>query len=75
MNDKTKKNLLRMKKSDLVNEVLRLKDENESLWGLLDELKQSEMETWGKANKDVLQDMVDEHVKKLMWLNRMKGEA
>ena len=75
MEDEAREKLLKMKKSELVDEVLRLKDENESLWDIMDELKKSEIEAWGKSNKEVLQDMVNEHIKKLMWMNRMKGEA
>ena len=57
---------------DLIKE---LKDENESLWRMLDELKASEMESWSKNNQGALQGYVDEHIKELKWFNKMKGDA
>ena len=55
--------------------IAQLEDENESVWGMLDEMKESEMETWAKNNENVLQDYVDEHIKELKWFNKMKGDA
>ena len=52
-----------------------LRDENRSLWFMLDELKSSEMESWAKDNDEMLQEYLDEHVKKLKWNNKLLGEA
>jgi|GEM_PF-6657749 hypothetical protein len=57
---------------DLIEEI---KDENESLWRMLDELKESEMESWAKDNEGMLQEHLEDHVKKLKWHNKMKGDA
>jgi hypothetical protein len=55
--------------------IKELKDENESLWLMLDELKSSEMESWAKDNEAMLQEYLEEHIKKLKWGNKTKGEV
>ena len=55
--------------------IKELKDENESLWLMLDELKSSEMESWAKDNEEMLQEYLEEHIKKLKWGNKTKGEV
>jgi hypothetical protein len=52
-----------------------LRDENQSLWLMLDELKSSEMESWAKDNEEMLKEYLDEHIKKLKWSNKLLGEA
>ena len=58
-----------------LKKIEELHDENASLWLMLDELKKSEMEEWGKTNKELLQESLDEQVKSLRWRNRSKGEC
>jgi len=64
---------------DVINQCLeivaQLDEENESVWGMLDEMKESEMESWAKNNENMLQEYLDEHVKTLKWMNKIKGEA
>ena len=62
-------------KSQTMDAITQLQDENQSLWAMLDELKKSEIETWSKSNKDTLQSYVDNHIKYLKWQNKFKGEA
>ena len=42
---------------------------------MLDELKSSEMESWAKDNEGMLQEYLEEHVKKLKWNSKIKGEV
>ena len=55
--------------------IEELKEENESLWSMLDELKSSEMESWAKDNEGMLQEYLEEHVKKLKWNSKIKGKV
>jgi|TARA_Y100000310_G_scaffold345507_1_gene465785 hypothetical protein len=55
--------------------IEELRDENQSLWFMLEELKSSEMESWAKENGAMLQEYLDEHIKKLKWTNKVKGEV
>ncbi|HIN41406.1 MAG TPA: hypothetical protein EYM86_03025 [Flavobacteriales bacterium] len=55
--------------------IEELKEENESLWSMLDELKSSEMESWAKDNHGMLKEYLEEHVKTLRWQNKTKGEV
>jgi hypothetical protein len=61
MEDKTLNKLKRMKKTELIDEVVRLSDENQSLWGMLDEVKASEMSNY----KPQFQKMVNRKISEL----------
>tara|TARA_R110002073_G_scaffold178289_4_gene336729 strand:- start:715 stop:954 length:240 start_codon:yes stop_codon:yes gene_type:complete len=61
MEDKTLNKLKRMKKAELIEEVVRLADENESLWAMHDEMKASDMANY----KPQFQKMVNRKVKEL----------
>ena len=61
-----KKKLLRMKKADLVQEVVRLKDENESLWMMIEEIKASDMKNY----KPQFQAMVNRKLRELQLMAR-----
>lgn len=59
-------------------EVIRqLKDENESLWFMLEEMRASDIKNWAEQgnNKDILQDSVDEHLAKIAIMKNSQGDA
>ena len=61
MNDEEKKKLSRLKKSELVEEIVRLTDENQSLWSMRDEMKSSDMKNYKKQ----FQTMIDRKIEQL----------
>ena len=54
-----------------------LKDENESLWFMLDEIKESDMENWAKKNnnKEILQHRLDGWFAQLAVMKNNQGDA
>ena len=61
MNEKQLNKLKRMKKAELIEEVIRLTDENQSVWAMLDEMKASDMENY----KQQFQQMINRKVTEL----------
>ena len=61
MDTKSLNKLKRMKKAELVDEIVRLSDENESLWGMLEELKASDTKNY----KTQFQGMVNKKIREL----------
>lgn len=57
--------------------IATLKDENESLWFMLEEINSSDMKVWAEQqqNADKLQDTVDGVLAKLKLLQNNLGEA
>ena len=57
--------------------IATLKDENESLWFMLEEINNSDMKVWAEQqqNADKLQDTVDGVLAKLKTLQNNLGEA
>ena len=55
-----------------VSLIDQLRDENESLWFMLDELKQSR---WKKENSDELEKTINQHLATLKLMQMRKGEA
>ena len=57
--------------------IATLKDENESLWFMLEEINNSDMKVWAEQqqNADKLQDTVDGVLAKLKLLQNNLGEA
>ena len=62
---------LSMKISDLKRELAATKDENESLWGMLDEIKKSDIE----EHQHLLKDLEMEAKLQSMMLSTKKGLA
>jgi len=59
-------------------EVIKaLKDENESLWFMLEEIKNSDMENWAKQNnnKEILQHRVDDWFAQMAVMKNNQGDA
>ena len=59
-------------------EVIKsLKDENESLWFMLEEIRNSDMENWAKRNnnKDILQHRVDDWFAQMAHMKNNAGDA
>ena len=61
MDEKELNNLKRMKKAELIDEVVRLTDENQSVWAMLDQMKASDMENY----KPQFQKMINRKVTEL----------
>ena len=61
-----KSKLQKLKKAELIEEVIRLKDENESLWGMLDEMKESDMKNYKKQ----FQGMINKKIRQIQTLAR-----
>jgi len=63
-----------LKQAELIKE---LKDENESLWFMLEEIKESDMENWAKKNnnKEILQHRLDDWFAQLAVMRNNKGDA
>ena len=57
--------------------IATLKDENESLWFMLEEINSSDMKVWAEQqqNADKLQDTVDGVLAKLKLLQNNLGES
>ena len=57
--------------------IATLKDENESLWFMLEEINNSDMKVWAEQqqNADKLQDTVDGVLAKLKMLQNNLGKA
>ena len=55
-----------------VSLISQLRDENESLWFMLDELKKSR---WKKENSDELEKTINQHLATLKLMQMRKGEA
>ena len=58
MDEKELNKLKRMKKAELIEEIVRLTDENQSVWAMLDEMKASDMENY----KPQFQQMINRKV-------------
>ena len=59
-------------------EVIKtLKDENESLWFMLEEIKNSDMENWAKQNnnKEILQNRLDNWFAEMATMRNNQGDA
>lgn len=59
-------------------EVIKaLKDENESLWFMLEEIKKSDMENWAKQNnnKEILQNRLDGWFAEMATMKNNQGDA
>ena len=59
-------------------EVIKtLKDENESLWFMLEEIKKSDMENWAKQNnnKEILQNRLDGWFAEMATMKNSQGDA
>ena len=59
-------------------EVIKtLKDENESLWFMLEEIKNSDMENWAKQNnnKEILQNRLDNWFAEMATMKNNQGDA
>ena len=61
MDEKELNKLKRMKKAELIEEIVRLTDENQSVWAMLDEMKASDMENY----KPQFQQMINRKVTEL----------
>ena len=61
MDEKELNKLKRMKKAELIEEIVRLTDENQSVWAMLDEMKASDMENY----KPQFQKMINRKVTEL----------
>ena len=61
MDEKELNKLKRMKKAELIEEIVRLTDENQSVWAMLDEMKASDMEHY----KPQFQQMINRKVTEL----------
>ena len=57
--------------------IQQLKDENESLWFMLEEMKASDMKNWAEQgdNKNILQNSVDEYLAQLAVIKNNQGDA
>ena len=57
--------------------IKELKDENESLWFMLEEVKESDMKNWAEKNnnKEILQHRLDDWFAQLAVMKNNQGEA
>ena len=57
--------------------IKELKDENESLWFMLEEVKESDMKNWAKQNnnKEILQHRLDDWFAQLAVMKNNQGDA
>ena len=57
--------------------IKSLKDENESLWFMLEEIKASDMENWAKQNnnKEILQHRIDDWFAQMAVMKNNQGDA
>ena len=57
--------------------IKELKDENESLWFMLEEVKESDMKNWAEKNnnKEILQHRLDDWFAQLAVMKNNQGDA
>ena len=57
--------------------IKELKDENESLWFMLEEVKESDMKKWAEKNnnKEILQHRLDDWFAQLAVMKNNQGDA
>jgi hypothetical protein len=58
---------------ELEERVAELEDENESLWFMLDEIKESQ--TWTKEQSNEMQKSINEQLVTIKMMQQNKGEA